>query len=50
MSLKYSANLSMLFTEVPFIERFAQAAQAGFSVMESFFLPRRSDTDMVLHH
>jgi hydroxypyruvate isomerase len=31
---KFSANLSMLFTEVPFEERFAAAAQAGFRGVE----------------
>ena len=37
MALKYSANLSMLYTEVPFLERFARAAQAGFSTVEFLF-------------
>ena len=27
---RFSANLSSLFTEVPFLERFTAAAQAGF--------------------
>ena len=31
---KFAANLSMLFTEVPFIERFAAAAAAGFRGVE----------------
>jgi hydroxypyruvate isomerase len=31
---KFSANLSMLFTEMPFEERFAAAAQAGFRGVE----------------
>ena len=26
---KFAANLSMLFTELPFLERFAAAARAG---------------------
>ncbi len=34
---KFSANLSMLFTEVPFMERFAAASQAGFSAVEYLF-------------
>lgn len=34
---KFSANLSMLFTEVPFLERFALAAQAGFQAVEFLF-------------
>lgn len=32
-----SANLSMLFTERPFLERFAAAAQAGFKAVEFMF-------------
>lgn len=31
---KFAANLSMLFTEVPFLERFAAAAAAGFRGVE----------------
>lgn len=31
---KFSANLSMLFTEVPFVERFAAAASSGFKAVE----------------
>lgn len=31
---KFSANLSMLFTELPFLERFAAAARAGFKAVE----------------
>lgn len=34
---KFAANLSMLFTEVPFIERFALARDAGFSYVEYLF-------------
>jgi hydroxypyruvate isomerase len=34
---KLSANLSMLFNEVPFLERFAAAAAAGFSGVEFLF-------------
>ncbi|MBD1566177.1 hydroxypyruvate isomerase family protein [Vibrio sp. SA48] len=34
---KFAANLTMLFTEVPFIERFAQASQAGFKAVEYLF-------------
>ncbi len=34
---KFSANLSMLFTELPFLERFAAARAAGFSVVEYLF-------------
>ena len=34
---KFAANLTMLFTEVPFMERFAQARNTGFSVVEYLF-------------
>lgn len=34
---KFSANLSMLFTELPFLERFEAAAQAGFEGVECQF-------------
>jgi hydroxypyruvate isomerase len=32
---KFAANLSFLFTEVPFLERFEAAAKAGFRAVES---------------
>lgn len=35
---KFCANLSMLFTEVPFLDRFAAAAKAGFTGVE-YWLP-----------
>ena len=34
---QFSANLSMLFPERPFLQRFAAAAQAGFSAVEFMF-------------
>ncbi len=34
---KFAANLSMLFTELPFLERFAAARAAGFSAVEYLF-------------
>lgn len=34
---KFAANLSMLFTEHPFIDRFAQASHAGFQGVEYLF-------------
>lgn len=34
---KFSANLSMLFTEVPLLDRFALAAKAGFQAVEFLF-------------
>jgi hydroxypyruvate isomerase len=35
--LRFSANLSMLFTEVPLLERFRRAAEAGFRAVELQF-------------
>ncbi len=34
---KFAANLSMMFNEVPFPERFAAAAKAGFNAVEFLF-------------
>lgn len=34
---KFAANLSMMFNEVPFIERFGRAANAGFQGVEYLF-------------
>ncbi|MDI6881138.1 MAG: hydroxypyruvate isomerase, partial [Desulfitobacteriaceae bacterium] len=34
---KFVANLSMLFTELPFLERFAAASRAGFEAIEFMF-------------
>ncbi|MCX5816303.1 MAG: hydroxypyruvate isomerase [Proteobacteria bacterium] len=34
---RFSANLTMLFTEVPFMDRFEQAAKAGFKAVEYMF-------------
>lgn len=34
---KFAANLTMLFNERPFLERFAAAAQAGFKAVEFMF-------------
>lgn len=34
---RFAANLSMLFTELPFLDRFAAAAQAGFTAVEFLF-------------
>jgi hydroxypyruvate isomerase len=43
---KFAANLTMLFTEHPFLDRFEHAAKAGFKAVEFLFpyafLPRRS--------
>ena len=35
--LRFSANLSFLFNEAPFLERFGEAAQAGFRAVEFAF-------------
>jgi hydroxypyruvate isomerase len=34
---RFAANLSLMFTEVPFLERFAAAASAGFRAVEFLF-------------
>lgn len=34
---KFTANLTMLFNEVPFLDRFALAAKAGFTAVEYLF-------------
>ena len=34
---RFAANLSLLFTELPFLQRFAAAAQAGFKAVEFQF-------------
>ncbi|MEC5319533.1 2-oxo-tetronate isomerase [Brenneria populi subsp. brevivirga] len=34
---KFAANLSMLFTDLPFIDRFNAAAEAGFAAVEYLF-------------
>jgi hydroxypyruvate isomerase len=35
--LKFAANLTMLFTELPFMQRFEAAARAGFEAVEYLF-------------
>jgi hydroxypyruvate isomerase len=37
MALRYCINLSTLYTEHPFLDRFAKAARAGFSAVECLF-------------
>jgi len=44
---KFAANLSMLFTEAPFIERFGLARDAGFAGVE-FLFPYAFDADDIL--
>jgi len=58
---KLAANLTMLFTELPFIERFRAAAQANFKAVE-FLFPyafepaqiaeqlRKNELELVLHN
>ena len=43
---RFAANLTMLFTEYPFLERFDRAAQAGFDAIE-FLFPYDEDVDKV---
>lgn len=45
---KFAANVSMLFTEHPFLERFTQARQAGFEAVE-FLFPYEYDTAAIAH-
>ena len=35
--LKFAANLSMMFNEVPFLDRFGAARDAGFNGVEFLF-------------
>jgi hydroxypyruvate isomerase len=51
--LKFAANLSMLFNEVPFLERFGAAAEAGFKGVEFLFPyehPPEAIQEQVLKH
>ncbi len=34
---RFAANLTLMFTEVPFLDRFAEAAAAGFEAVEFLF-------------
>ena len=43
---KFAANLTMLFNEVPFPQRFEAAARAGFSAVEYMF-PYQEDIDRI---
>src|SRR3954452_1538575 len=44
--MQFCANISLLFTEVPFLERFAAARSAGFDAVELWW-PRGEDLDAV---
>jgi hydroxypyruvate isomerase len=43
---KFAANLSMLFTEQPFLDRFEHAARAGFTAVE-FLFPYEFEVDEI---
>ena len=43
---RFAANLTMLFTEYPFLERFDRAARAGFEAVE-FLFPYDEDVDAI---
>ena len=47
--LKFAANLSWLFQEYPFLDRFAAAADAGFDAVE-FLFPYDFDADTIARH
>jgi hydroxypyruvate isomerase len=44
--IRYAANLTLLFTEVPFLDRFERAAAAGFRAVE-FLFAHNVDQDAV---
>jgi len=44
--MRFSVNISILYTEVPFLERFARAAASGFGAVE-FWWPRGQDLGQV---
>src|SRR3712207_1581659 len=44
--MRFSANVSILFKEAPFLERFARAREAGFSAVE-FWWPSGEDLEEV---
>ncbi len=46
MTLKFAPNLSMLYTEQPFLDRFAAAARAGFTAVEFLFPYEFSATEI----
>jgi hydroxypyruvate isomerase len=50
---KFAANLTMLFTEVEFLDRFAAAAKAGFRGVEYLFpyaFPKEALADELAKH
>src|SRR6185503_13205710 len=44
--MRFCANISLLFTEVPFLERFSAARSAGFDAVEMWW-PRGENLDAV---
>ena len=44
---KFAANLTMLFTELPFLERFKAAADAGFAAVEFLFPYEYRKSDLI---
>ena len=44
--MRFSANVSILFKEAPFLERFGRAAEAGFSAVE-FWWPSGEELGVV---
>jgi hydroxypyruvate isomerase len=46
VAMRYAVNVSMLFTELPFLERFAAVRAAGFDAVEMWW-PRGADLDAV---
>ena len=47
--LKFAANISWLFQEWDFADRFAAAADAGFTAVECLF-PYDHDADVIARH
>ncbi|MBA3450954.1 MAG: TIM barrel protein [Chloroflexia bacterium] len=45
---KFAANVSMLFAEHPFLQRFSRAKEAGFTAVE-FLFPYEFDTAAIAH-
>src|SRR5271165_2198073 len=43
---RFAANLTMMFNEVPFLDRFDAAAEAGFTAVE-FLFPYEHPADVV---
>lgn len=44
---RFDANLTMLFTELPFLDRFKAAAEAGFTAVEFLFPYEYSKSDLI---